>query len=64
MLSEGGTVVKIEGKKALIRFQMDTLWALDKNKGVSRIANLLYLFGGPKGIRTPVTDVRGGIYFL
>ena len=38
---------------------MDTIWSLGKNKGINQMANHLNLFGGPKGIRTPVTDVRG-----
>ena len=38
---------------------MDTIWSLGKNKGINQMANPLNLFGGPKGIRTPVTDVRG-----
>ena len=38
---------------------MDTLWALDKNKGLGQLPNPLTLFGVPKGIRTPVADVKG-----
>ena len=38
---------------------MDTIWTLDRNKGISRIANFLEFFGGPNGSRTRVTDVRG-----
>ena len=38
---------------------MDTIWSLGKNKGIIRIANPLNLFGGPSGLRTRVTDVRG-----
>jgi hypothetical protein len=40
-------------------FEVDTIWTLNKNKGISRIVNPLIIFGGPKGIRTHVTDVRG-----
>ena len=29
---------------------MDTLWALDKNKGLGQLPNPLTLFGVPKGI--------------
>ena len=42
---------------------LDLKWTLfrhwRKNKGISRITNPSFLVGGPKGIRTPVTDVRG-----
>ena len=38
---------------------MDTLWSPDKNKGSGRIPNPLKLDGVPKGIRTPVADVKG-----
>ena len=38
---------------------MGTLWALDKNKGLGQSTNPLFLSGGPNGIRTHVTDVRG-----
>ena len=37
---------------------MDTIWTLDKNKGISQIANPLIFFGGPNGVQTRVTDVR------
>ena len=30
-----------------------------KKKGINPMANPLHLFGGPNGIRTRVTDVRG-----
>ena len=38
---------------------MDTIGSPGKNKGISQMANPLHLFGGPNGIRTRVTDVRG-----
>ena len=38
---------------------MDTIWSPDKNKGINPTANPLNPFGVPKGIRTPVTDVKG-----
>ena len=35
-----------------------TIWSPGKNKGISQIANPLKFFGVPKGIRTPVADVK------
>ena len=42
------------------QFQIDTLWSPDKNKGLGEIPNPLKLHGIPKGIRTPVADVKVG----
>ena len=42
-----------------LRPQMGAIGSPGKNKGMNQMANPLNLFGGPNGIRTRVTDVRG-----
>ena len=38
---------------------MDTIWSPERNEGFMIACNQLNLCGGPNGVRTRVTDVRG-----